>query len=111
MAETLFGLARLGHTDGSGMPNVLRLALIAREFRDVVVFRSPPPAVQNALFGALAPLAPIRLPRDLSAAFADRARAAPADARGGELTAASIAAKCGAPPGLQVDRRIRRIQD
>jgi Cupin domain len=57
MAETLFGLARLGHTNDKGMPNLLQLALIAREFRDVVVFRSPPPAVQNVLFGALAPLA------------------------------------------------------
>ena len=37
--------------------SLLQLALIAQEFRDVVVFRSPPPAVQNALFGALAPLA------------------------------------------------------
>jgi quercetin dioxygenase-like cupin family protein len=57
MAETLFGLARLGHTDDKGMPNLLQLALIAQEFRDVVVFHSPPPAVQNMLFGALAPLA------------------------------------------------------
>jgi quercetin dioxygenase-like cupin family protein len=57
MAETLFGLARLGHTDDKGMPNLLQLAMIAREFRDVVVFRSPPPAVQTLLFGALAPLA------------------------------------------------------
>ena len=57
MAETLFGLAQLGHTDDKGMPNLLQLALIAREFRDVVVFRSPPPAVQSVLFGAVAPLA------------------------------------------------------
>ncbi len=57
MVETLFGLARLGHTDDKGMPNLLQLALIAREFRDVVVFRSPPPAVQSVLFGVLAPLA------------------------------------------------------
>jgi quercetin dioxygenase-like cupin family protein len=57
MVETFFGLARLGHTDGKGMPNLLQLALTAREFSDIVVFRSPPPVVQRALFGALAPVA------------------------------------------------------
>jgi hypothetical protein len=57
MIETLFGLARLGHVDAKGMPNPLQLALTAREFRDVFVLRSPPPAVQRALFGMLAPVA------------------------------------------------------
>ena len=57
MVETFFGLARLGHTDGKGMPNLFQLALTAREFSDIVVFRSPPPVVQHALFGALAPVA------------------------------------------------------
>jgi mannose-6-phosphate isomerase-like protein (cupin superfamily) len=57
MIETLFGLARLGHTNAKGMPDPLQLALFAREFSDVFVFRSPPPAVQRAIFGVLAPLA------------------------------------------------------
>jgi Cupin domain len=57
MIETFFGLARLGHTDAKGMPNPLQLALSAREFSDVIVFRSPPLAVQRAIFGALAPIA------------------------------------------------------
>jgi quercetin dioxygenase-like cupin family protein len=57
MVETLFGLARLGHVNAKGMPSLLQLALIGREFRDVVVFRRPPPAVQGALFGILAPIA------------------------------------------------------
>jgi quercetin dioxygenase-like cupin family protein len=57
MIETLFGLARLGHTDSKGMPNLLQLALVAREFSDVIVFRSPPLAVQRVLFGTLAPIA------------------------------------------------------
>ena len=57
MIETLFGLARLGHTDAKGMPHPLQLALFAREFSDVIVFRSPPTAVQRVLFGALAPIA------------------------------------------------------
>jgi hypothetical protein len=57
MLETLFGLARLGHTDAKGMPNPLQLALVAREFSDVIVLRWPPLVVQRALFGILAPIA------------------------------------------------------
>ena len=57
MIETFFGLARLGHTDGKGMAYPLQAALTAREFSDVIVFRSPPLAVQRALFGALAVVA------------------------------------------------------
>lgn len=57
MIETFFGLARLGHTDEKGMPSPLQLALSGREFSDVVEFRSPPPAIQRALFAALAPIA------------------------------------------------------
>jgi quercetin dioxygenase-like cupin family protein len=57
MIETFFGLARLGHTDRKGMPYPLQLALSAREFSDVIVFRSPPAAVQRAIFGVLAPIA------------------------------------------------------
>jgi hypothetical protein len=56
MIETLFGVARLGHTDSQGMPNLLQLALVASEFNDVIVFRSPPLLVQRTLFGALAPI-------------------------------------------------------
>lgn len=57
MLETLFGLAREGHVNAQGMPNVLQLALTAQEFSDVIVFRKPPPRVQRAAFGALAPVA------------------------------------------------------
>jgi quercetin dioxygenase-like cupin family protein len=57
MIETFFGLARLGHTDSKGMPYPLQLALCAREFGDVIVFRSPPLVVQRAIFGAIAPIA------------------------------------------------------
>ena len=57
MIETFFGLARLGHTDSKGMPRLLQLVPIAREFSDVVEFRSPPAVVQRILFGALAPIA------------------------------------------------------
>ena len=57
MIETFYGLARLGHTDRKGMPYPLQLALSAQEFSDVIVFRSPPLAVQRAIFDALAPIA------------------------------------------------------
>lgn len=57
MIETFFGLARLGHTDRKGMPRLLQLVPIAREFSDVVEFREPPAAVQRMVFGALAPVA------------------------------------------------------
>jgi hypothetical protein len=57
MIETLFGLAQLGHTNDKGMPHPLQLALFAREFSDVIVFRRPPPAVQRAIFGTVAPIA------------------------------------------------------
>jgi quercetin dioxygenase-like cupin family protein len=57
MIETLFGLARLGHTNAKGMPGHLQLAVFAREFSDEIVLRKPPPSVQRAVFGALAPIA------------------------------------------------------
>jgi hypothetical protein len=57
MIETFFGLARLGYTDSKGMPFPLQLALCVLEFSDVLVFRSPPLALQHAVFGALAPIA------------------------------------------------------
>lgn len=57
MIETLFGLAQLGHTNSKGMPHPLQLALFATEFSDVIVFRSPPPLLQRAIFAALAPIA------------------------------------------------------
>ena len=57
MIETFFGLARLGYTDHKGMPYPLQLALSAREFSDIIVFRSPPLVVQRAVFSTLAPIA------------------------------------------------------
>ena len=57
MIETMFGLARLGYVNDKGMPNLLQMAMIGREFSDTVQFRSPPPAVQKAVFAVLAPIA------------------------------------------------------
>jgi quercetin dioxygenase-like cupin family protein len=60
MIETLFGLARLGYTNSKGMPHLLQLAPFAREFSDVIVFRSPPLLAQRVIFFALAPIAHAR---------------------------------------------------
>ena len=60
MIETFFGLARLGCTDSKGMPNLLQLALTAREFADVMELRSPPPVLQSIIFGAVSPVARLR---------------------------------------------------
>jgi len=57
MIETLFGLATQGHVNGKGMPDLLQMAMVGREFSDVIQFRSPPPPVQKVLFGVLAPVA------------------------------------------------------
>ena len=57
LIETLFGLARLGYTDSKGMPHPLQLALVAREFSDIMVFRTPPLWLQRMIFGAMAPIA------------------------------------------------------
>jgi quercetin dioxygenase-like cupin family protein len=55
--STTFGLARDGKTNAKGMPNLLQLALLSREFEDVLYFTEPPRAVQKVLFAALAPVA------------------------------------------------------
>ncbi|HEX5928052.1 MAG TPA: cupin domain-containing protein [Solirubrobacterales bacterium] len=60
MIETLFGLARDGHTNAKGMPDPLQLAMFATEFRDVLTLRRPPALVQSALFGLLRPIARAR---------------------------------------------------
>lgn len=53
---TMFGLANEGRTDSRGRPRLLQRAVIAKEFRDVLVFVHPPNAVQALAFGLLAPL-------------------------------------------------------
>ena len=57
MILNLFGLAQDGKTNARGLPNVLQLALFAREFEDVIRLTYPPRALQIVLFGLLAPLA------------------------------------------------------
>jgi hypothetical protein len=57
MILNLFGLAQDGKTNARGLPNLLQLALLVREFRYVIRFTRPPQVVQAVLFGVLAPLA------------------------------------------------------
>jgi quercetin dioxygenase-like cupin family protein len=55
--KNMFGLAQDGKTNTRGMPNLLQVALYAREFEDVMYLTRPPRAVQKVLFAVLAPLA------------------------------------------------------
>lgn len=57
MILNFFGLAQDGRTDARGLPGLLQLALLVREFRDVIRFTRPPQVVQTVLFGLLAPVA------------------------------------------------------
>lgn len=60
MIETIWGLARGGHTNSKGLPDPLQLAMFATEFRDVLVLRRPPATIQSLLFGLLRPIARAR---------------------------------------------------
>jgi mannose-6-phosphate isomerase-like protein (cupin superfamily) len=53
---TTFGLARDGHVDARGLPHLLQAAVSLTNYRDTLLFTSPPPLVQRLLFGALAPV-------------------------------------------------------
>lgn len=57
MIETLWSLGALGQVDAKGMPGLLWLAAIGREYRDVIRFTRPPAVVQAAVFGPLAAIA------------------------------------------------------
>ena len=55
--STTWGLALDGKTNARGMPSLLQLALLAREFEDMLFFTKPPRVLQKILFGILAPVA------------------------------------------------------
>jgi hypothetical protein len=57
MIRNAFGLAQDGKVNKRGMPNLLQLAVFAREFADVMQFTRPPRILQRVLFGLLTPLA------------------------------------------------------
>lgn len=52
--ETFWGLARDGKTDRRGLPGVLQIAVIIREYEDEYRLVRPPPAFQKVVFGPLA---------------------------------------------------------
>ena len=54
MLITVFGLAHEGKTNSEGRPRLLQLAVIARDYREVISFTKPPAFLQAALFGPLA---------------------------------------------------------
>jgi quercetin dioxygenase-like cupin family protein len=54
--ETVWGLARAGKTNEKGVPNLLRVAVLCREYEDEFRLAKPPWPVQRALFAALAPV-------------------------------------------------------
>jgi len=56
LLETMFALAADGKTNRKGMPNPLRLAVIARAHFDVVRLPFPPPVVQRIGLALGAPL-------------------------------------------------------
>jgi quercetin dioxygenase-like cupin family protein len=56
LLETMFALAADGKTNRKGMPNLLRLAVIARAYSDVVRLPFPPPSVQRAGLALGAPV-------------------------------------------------------
>jgi hypothetical protein len=59
--ETFFGLAQAGKVDQkTGLPNLLVLALVMREFNQEIRLAQPPAPVQNILFGMLGAVGRLR---------------------------------------------------
>lgn len=54
--ETFFGLAKDGKTNRKGLPNLLSLAVIMREYEEEMRLAQLPAGMQRALFGPLAML-------------------------------------------------------
>ena len=52
--ETFFGLAKDGRTNSKGLPNLLSMAVILREYDDEVRLARPPAVVQRVVFTPLA---------------------------------------------------------
>jgi hypothetical protein len=55
-----FALAQDGKTDATGKPSMLQIALMAREFDDVVRYDMGPRIVQQILFLVLTPFAKLK---------------------------------------------------
>ena len=65
MMVTLFGLAQEGRVSARGLPSLLQLAVLAREFDDVVLFSSPAFGPARGDRAACAGRAAVRCPGDL----------------------------------------------
>jgi predicted N-acetyltransferase YhbS/quercetin dioxygenase-like cupin family protein len=72
LIRQLFLSAQDGRTDAKGRPRPLQAAVLAREFADTMRFTSPPPLVQRALSGLLAPVARATGHRALDPAYLRR---------------------------------------
>jgi quercetin dioxygenase-like cupin family protein len=77
LLETMFALANDGKTNRKGMPNPLRLAVIAREHFDTVQLPFPPAFMQRAGLAIAAPLGRIL---GYGATYVPASEAAPAGA-------------------------------
>ena len=98
MIRTAWGLACDGRTNAKGMPGPLQTVALAREFSDVFVLKRPPPTVQRALFGALAPLARRRGYRGIYPRYAEmRSEGTAEDVRAGREFELSFGAGDGPP--------------
>jgi quercetin dioxygenase-like cupin family protein len=51
--ETFFGLAKDGKTNSKGLPNLLSMAVVLREYHDEIRLARPPAAVQRVVFTPL----------------------------------------------------------
>jgi quercetin dioxygenase-like cupin family protein len=56
LVETMFALAADGKTNRKGMPNILRLAVVARAYSDTIRLPFPPALAQRAGLAAGAPV-------------------------------------------------------
>ena len=54
--ETMWGLAEYGRTDSDGVPNILQIAVLFREYNREFRLLKPSYTVQKILFGFLAPI-------------------------------------------------------
>ena len=76
--ETFFGLAQDGRVSPqSGLPNLLWITAMSREYRDEVYLTKPPRWMQKVLFGLLGPVAQLlgyRVPYRYPYAVPDRKR-------------------------------------
>ena len=71
LIETMFTLAAEGKTNGKGLPNPLRLAVIARSHFDTVRLPFPPAGLQRAALAMAAPLGrALRYPATVTGAAA-----------------------------------------